>query len=94
MNSTNSVRNTLSDDRSTRTASERLSQWVPALGALAMALVVGGFYLFREHLDPADASWLYLLLLACPLIHLFAHEPGRGDTADGAATRTESAPRL
>ena len=76
MNATNSAGTPRTDDHATRTATERLSRWMPAMGAIAMAFVIGGFYLFREHLAPADSLWLYLLLLACPLIHLFAHVRG------------------
>ncbi len=93
MNATDSAGTTPTGDHTTGTASERLSRWMPVLGAIAMALVIGGFYVFREHLAPADSLWLYLLLLACPLIHLFAHVRGpaprrRTDARKGNGAQT------
>jgi hypothetical protein len=56
---------------------------VPTLGAVAMMVVIGGFYFFREHLTPGGTAWLYLLLLACPLIHLWAHGGSSGSMPEG-----------
>ncbi len=39
--------------------------------ALVMVGLIGGFYLLREHWDHAVGLWPYLLLLACPVMHLF-----------------------
>lgn len=61
----------------------RLARVVPALGAVAMMIVIGGFYVFREHLAPGGTAWLYLLLLACPMIHLCAQGGSSGTEADG-----------
>jgi len=36
-----------------------------------MVALVGGFYLLREHWNHVTGNWVYLLLLACPLMHLF-----------------------
>jgi hypothetical protein len=44
--------------------------------ALAMVALIAGFYLLREHWNHVAGSWPYLLLLACPLMHLFH---GHGD---------------
>ena len=41
-----------------------------------MVALVGGFYLLREHWNHVAGNWIYLLLLACPLMHLF-HGHGR-----------------
>ena len=44
-------------------------------------LVIGGFYLVTEHrahLLPYLGYWPFLLILACPLLHLFMHG-GHGD---------------
>lgn len=43
-----------------------------------MAALVGGFYLLREHWNHVAGSWVYLLLLACPLMHLFHGHGGHG----------------
>ena len=43
-----------------------------------MVAAVVGFYLLREHWDRLAGNWLYLLLLACPLMHLFHGHRGRG----------------
>ena len=48
----------------------------PVKTALLMVALVGGFYLLREHWDHVAGNWVYLLLLACPLLHLFH---GHGD---------------
>ena len=48
-----------------------------AAGMLAVILV---FYLLREHWSHVVGMWPYLLLLLCPLMHLFMHRGhGRGD---------------
>lgn len=36
-------------------------------------LAVAGFFLFTEHRAHLLGIWPYLLLLACPLMHLFMH---------------------
>ena len=45
--------------------------------ALATAALIAGFYLLREHWGHALGYWPYLLLLACPLMHLM-HRHGQG----------------
>ena len=50
----------------------------PVKTALLMVAVVGGFYLLREHWDHVAGNWVYLLLLACPLLHLFHGHGGHG----------------
>ena len=50
----------------------------PVKTALLMFAVVGGFYLLREHRDHVVGNWAYLLLLACPLMHLFHGHGGHG----------------
>lgn len=55
-----------------------------AVGMLALILA---FYLIREHWTHLSGWWLYLLLLACPLLHVVGHgshgndgpSQGRGD---------------
>ena len=42
----------------------------PHLIAVAMLAVIGAFFLLREHWGHLLGWWPYLLLLACPLMHL------------------------
>ncbi len=56
---------------------------VPRLGgplkmALWMVAAIGGFYLLREHWSHVTGNWIYLLLLACPLMHIFHGHGGHG----------------
>ena len=39
--------------------------------ALLMVAAIGAFYLLREHWNHVAGNWIYLLLLACPLMHFF-----------------------
>lgn len=61
--------------------------------ALLAVAAVGGFYLLREHWDHLGGAWIYLLLLACPLMHLFhghgghGHGSGRGASEDRITER-------
>ena len=41
-------------------------------------LAIGGFFLLTEHQAHVLGALPYLLLLACPLLHLFGHG-GHGD---------------
>nr|WP_310676624.1 DUF2933 domain-containing protein [Burkholderia multivorans] len=43
-----------------------------------MVALIGGFYLLREHWSHVAGNWVYLLLLACPLMHLFHGHGGHG----------------
>ena len=52
--------------------------------ALAMVGIVVVFYLLREHWNHLFGAWPYLLLLLCPLMHLFSrhghgHAIGNGN---------------
>ena len=47
----------------------------PLTVALLMVALIVVFYLLREHWGHVAGLWPYLLLLACPLMHLF-HGPG------------------
>lgn len=42
----------------------------PWTAVIVMLLLIGGFYLLREHWGHVTGLWPYLLLLACPLMHL------------------------
>ncbi len=46
--------------------------------ALLMLAVIAAFYLLREHWSHVTGNWIYLLLLACPLMHLFHGHGGHG----------------
>jgi hypothetical protein len=46
--------------------------------ALLMVALIGGFYVLREHWSHVAGHWIYLLLLACPLMHLFHGHGGHG----------------
>jgi hypothetical protein len=52
----------------------------------AAFLVIGGILLWTEHLAHALGYLPYLLLLACPLLHMFMHT-GHGDHSHGRADR-------
>lgn len=47
--------------------------------ALWMVAAIGGFYLLREHGSHVASNWVYLLLLACPLMHLFHGHGGHSN---------------
>ncbi len=47
--------------------------------ALLTVALIAGFYLLREHWNHVAGSWPYLLLLACPLMHLFHRHGGHGN---------------
>jgi hypothetical protein len=49
-------------------------------------LAVAGFFLFTEHRAHLFGFLPWLLLLACPLMHLFMHH-GHGGHAQGADPR-------
>ena len=50
----------------------------PVKGALLMVAAIGGFYLLREHWNHVAGNWVYLVLLACPLMHVFMHRGHHG----------------
>lgn len=45
----------------------------PAGLTLLVAVAVGGFYLVTEHTAHLLGALPYLILLACPLMHVFMH---------------------
>jgi hypothetical protein len=46
--------------------------------ALLLVALIAGFYLLREHWNQLAGTGPYLLLLACPLMHLFHGHGGHG----------------
>lgn len=62
----------------------------PAKAALLVAVLLGGFYLLREHWNHVAGNWIYLLLLACPLMHLFHGHGGHGGHGSHDNARRDS----
>ncbi len=58
----------------------------PAALALLVAALVGGFYLVTEHQAHLFGALPYLILLACPLMHVFMHK-GHGHGHHGGDRR-------
>jgi hypothetical protein len=54
------------------------------LGAAVMLGLIGAFFLLREHWAHIAGYWPYLLLLACPLMHLFHGHGGHGAHSGGS----------
>ncbi len=48
--------------------------------ALAVVIAVAGFYLITEHTAHVFGVLPYLLILACPLMHVFMHHGHGGHT--------------
>jgi hypothetical protein len=64
----------------------------PVLLALMSAALIGLFFVLREHWGHALGLAPYLLLLACPLMHLFHHSGhGHGEAAHRAAELADPA---
>jgi len=59
--------------------------------ALLGFLVIAAFFLFTEHRAHLFGVLPYLLLLACPLLHLFMHRK-HGGHGKGAGDHTEDHP--
>ena len=55
--------------------------------AVAMTALIGAFFLLREHWGHVAGYWPYLLLLACPMMHLFHGGHGHHGHRDGGAGR-------
>jgi hypothetical protein len=70
--------------------------WSPTGLALLAFLAIAAFFLFTEHRAHFFGILPYLLLLACPLLHLFMHGKhgghggGDGDRPDRPETRGHS----
>jgi hypothetical protein len=61
----------------------------PAAFGLAVAMVVGGFYLVTEHRAHLFGALPYLFVLACPLMHFFMHR-GHGQHGHGGGQSRSS----
>ena len=68
----------------TSNPSRQSSFWRSKPGiALSMLLVIGLFYLAREHYGHLSQLLPYAILLLCPLMHLFGHShSGHGHHAE------------
>ncbi len=55
--------------------------------ALMMTALIAAFFLLREHWNHIAGFWPYLLLAACPLMHLF-HGHGRHGRHGGHGDQT------
>jgi hypothetical protein len=58
---------------------------------IGFGLVVA-FYILHEHYAHAFGALPYLLLLACPLMHLFMHHGHGGHHCDGASGEPPGTP--
>lgn len=58
--------------------------------ALLVLLVIAGFLLFTEHRAHVLGAGLFLLLLACPLLHVFMHGGHGGHDGDGSGSPSPS----
>ncbi|MFC3125096.1 DUF2933 domain-containing protein [Pseudoroseomonas globiformis] len=74
------------------------SWWRSRMGVVVIgfALIVA-FYVLREHYAHVFGALPYLLLLACPLMHLFMHHghgghAGHGEASDELRPRAERGP--
>ena len=63
------------------------SAWSPRTFGLIAFLAIAAFYLLTEHTAHLFGALPYLLLLACPLLHLFMH---RGHGTNGGADHTKT----
>jgi len=73
------------------------AKWARRKAAGIMAIAIIGFYLLSRHPGIVPSTTLYLLLLACPLMHLFirrrhtGHNPQHGRDHLGSDERVWAA---
>jgi hypothetical protein len=69
--------------------------WWKSAGGLAMCgfLLVAGFYLVTEHTAHLWGVLPFLLILACPLMHVFHHGHGKHAPSSQPAAGGPTAPR-
>jgi hypothetical protein len=65
----------------------------PAGLALLVVIAVGGYYLVTEHTAHLFGVLPYLLLLACPLMHVFMHRRHRHGTHPHPESSDDEQPR-
>jgi len=62
--------------------------WRTPIGLVTCGfLIVAGFFLLTEHTAHVFGVLPWLLILACPLMHLFMHHGHRGHGGHGPASR-------
>ena len=54
--------------------------------SLLALLAIAGFLMFTEHRAHVLGAGLFLLLLACPLLHVFMHGGHGGHDGDGSGS--------
>jgi hypothetical protein len=68
----------------------RRSKWTLAL---LMLVAIAAFALLREHWAHVAGYWPYLILLLCPLMHLFGHCSHGGHGGHGGHAGHDQAER-
>ncbi|WP_270933173.1 DUF2933 domain-containing protein [Falsiroseomonas oryzae] len=69
------------------------SWWRTRTGVAAIGFaMVGTFYVLREHWGHSLGALPYLLILACPLMHLFMHH-GHRHPGGGSDTAPDTQPK-
>jgi hypothetical protein len=67
--------------------------WRSKAGIVAIAfLAIAAFFLLSEHRAHALGLLPFLLILACPLLHVFMHGGHGGHDGHGESQKTESQP--
>lgn len=66
---------------------------IPSRWVLIGFLAIAGYFLFTEHRAHIIQYVPYLLLLACPLLHMFHRGHGRHRHADNNADREDQGSR-
>lgn len=53
---------------------EQMPWWKTNSGmVLIVFLALGGYFLIKEHAAHIGDNWIWLILLLCPLMHVFMH---------------------
>jgi hypothetical protein len=81
-------------DRPTERRDEPRSWWLSPVGIVTLGfLAVAGYFLITEHTAHVFGVLPWLLLAACPLMHLFMHHGHHGGHDHSAGSgRSESEP--
>jgi hypothetical protein len=74
----------MTDDRPTPRARFHVAWWYGLFGAAALV----SYFVLRDHGGHIAAVLPYLLLAACPLMHLFHHHGRKRDAASESRTRS------
>jgi len=78
----------------THAAQEHPAPWWRSRGGLVLAgfLIVAGYFLVTEHTAHLLGALPWLLLLACPLMHLFMHHGHGGHKHGGGGSDSGDRP--